>query len=311
MSEVKDTSENKEYTYPEISVIIPFHGRQHDLLNCLNGLKNQKAKILFEVIIVESDNDYNLKDISDLFSNVTLISSRTLLFPGKARNIGASKAKADILAFIDSDCVPVSNWIIQAHSKIKSGLEIVIGPIINLNSFQPISTVDNHLQFVDFQKHRPSTNINHFPGCNFVITKKLFNEVGGFPENLKVGEDVLFSQAAIKNCNSKVFFDNKLIVKHKGRNRIQQFLEHNKAFGYYRGYLSLKISVQSDNFRINYIYSIIFGIKRLIYICVRTLQWNPAGLITIVLYFPLLILGLFAWTKGFYNGNIQAVKNKL
>jgi glycosyltransferase involved in cell wall biosynthesis len=309
MSEAKDNSGKKVITYPEISVIIPFHGLLDDLSNCLSGLKNQKTKLCFEIFIVESGTEYNFRDISNLFPSVNWISSETLLFPGEARNLGASKATSDILAFIDSDCVPVSNWITEAHSKIKSGLEIVIGPILNLNSFQPISTADNHLQFVDFQKHRPSTNINHFPGCNFVITKKLFNEADGFLENLKVGEDVLFSQAAIKKCNNKIYFNKKLIVKHQGRNNIRQFIEHNRAFGYYRGYLSLKINVQSNKIRSNYLYSIIFGFKRLMYICLRTLQWNPVGLFTIFLYFPLIIIGLYAWTKGFYNGNNQSIKN--
>jgi len=298
----------KKIEDPALSVIIPFHGLKDELLMCLNGLNDQKAEFPFEIIIVESGNDFNLQDSVKVFSNVSLISSKKLLFPGKARNIGAEQASANLLAFIDSDCVPEKNWVSQAHHKLQSGLKIVIGPILNINSLLPISTIDNHLQFVDFQKYRPSKNISHFPGCNFAITKLLFNKLRGFPEDVKAGEDVLFSQAAIEKCSSKIYFDKKLVVQHKGRNKWKEFLKHNKTFGYYRGYLSLKISGRSFISKGNYFHSVFFGFKRLIYICVRTLQWNPVGMITLIVYFPLLIVGLSAWTNGFYNGNIQALK---
>lgn len=300
----------KKVHEPELSVIIPFHGLKSELLACLNGVSNQTAKFQYEVIIVENGNDFTLVESVKTFSNVSLISSKKLLFPGKARNMGVEKASAHFLTFIDSDCIPDENWVNQAYNGLRSGLEIVIGPIMNINLLLPVSTIDNHLQFVDFQKYRKSKNISHFPGCNFAITKSLFNKVNGYPEDLKAGEDVLFSQEAIKNCNNKIFFDKKLAVRHKGRNKWKDFLEHNNNFGYYRGYLGLKVSSNSYLSKNNYLYSVVFGFKRFVYIIVRTLQWNPIGIITLILYSPLFIIGLFAWTNGFHKGSMQAFREE-
>jgi glycosyltransferase involved in cell wall biosynthesis len=288
---------------PEISVIVPFYGKKHDLLNCINGLQDQDFKKPFETIIVESGNYPEIKKFISTMPNVTSISSDSIMYPGKARNIGAKNSAADFLAFTDADCVPYSNWLSKIYSSLNSGNDIVIGPVINLYPFHPIASVDNLLQFPDFQRHRPSKNIMHFPACNLGITKKLFIKTGGFPDNYLTGEDVIFSEIAIKICKGKIEFNHHAIVQHSGRKSILGFIKHNEILGFYRGYLKLKIPSGNKKFLNTSFYSIFFGFKRFIYILIRTLQWNPAGILRIVFYFPLLILGLSAWTKGFWKGN--------
>jgi hypothetical protein len=80
-------------------------------------------------------------------------------------------------------------------------------------------------------------------------------------------------------------------------------MKHNESLGFHRGYLKLKISPGHKKFLSNFFYSFFFGCKRLIYISIRTLQWNPVGTLRIIFYFPFLILGLSAWVKGFRKGN--------
>ena len=142
-----------------ISVIIPFYGDKKDLKNCLQGIQQQNFNKPFEVIVVESGNDLDVKQLVNSIPNTVLISSSSLMFPGKARNLGIAESKTEFLALIDADCVPLPNWLSEIYSSLKNGYEIVIGPIINLFPFHPIASVDNLLQCVDFQKHRPPKNI--------------------------------------------------------------------------------------------------------------------------------------------------------
>jgi glycosyltransferase involved in cell wall biosynthesis len=303
MDEMKNSVEDKKHLAPQVSVIIPFHGSKDDLLICLNGLKKQKTNINFEVIVVENGNLHSLK--SDLHSlhNVKLKSSKEVMYPGKARNIGAASSSSNILAFTDADCVPSPNWISEIFKSIMKGNKIVIGPVTNLYPLHPIASVDNLLQFPDFQKYRTSNKIAHFPGCNFGMTRVLFNKTEGFPEDVVTGEDVKFSESAIRICEDKISFNTKLIVQHGGRKNIKSFMNHNDSLGFHRGYLNLKISSSRNKYRYTFLYAFLFGIKRLIYISIRTLQWNPLGLFRIVFYFPLVILGLSAWVIGFWRGN--------
>jgi glycosyltransferase involved in cell wall biosynthesis len=299
---------NKQQPHsPEMSVIIPFYGKITELLNCLNGLQNQKFNFPFEVIVVESGINHKVKQLINTISNVILISSYSVMFPGKARNLGVLSSKSNLLAFIDADCVPSSKWLYKIYSLLKNGNEIVIGPIINLYPIHPIASVDNLLQFPDFQKRRPSNDISHFPGCNLGINKELFMKTGGFPEQFETGEDVIFSETAIRISNGKIIFNPQVIIYHSGRKNFSEFMRHNKSLGFHRGYLNLKISAKQNKSRDSFLYSFLFGIRRLVYISIRTLQWNPLGIIRLIFYFPVLILGLGAWVNGFRKGNQKLI----
>jgi len=298
-----ENTEQMSVSSPEISVIIPFYGDKNYLKKCLTGLKSQVNNIPFEVIIVASGNDAEVKQLADSLENSTLITSASQLYPGKARNIGIRNSKGKFLAFIDSDCVPESNWISQIYLSLKGENKIVIGPVINLYPFHPVASVDNLLQFSDFQKYRPSENISHFPACNLGMTRELCIKAGEFPEDIITGEDVKFSESAINNCEGKILYNKRLIVKHSGRKNFKGLIEHNKTLGYYRGFLNLKISSGKNESRRTLMYSLIFGIKRLIYLSVRTAQWNPVGLLRIIFFLPIFITGLAAWTAGFFRGN--------
>lgn len=288
---------------PLISVIIPFYGDKKELRNCLKGVQKQNFNDPFEIIVVESGNDPDVKQLVSSIPCTVLISSSSLMFPGKARNLGVAESKANILAFIDADCVPLSNWLSEIYASLKSDNKIVIGPIINLYPFHPVASVDNLLQFPDFQKYRPSINIAHFPACNFGITKELFFKTEGFREDVVTGEDVTFSESAINKSEGKIFINHQLVVQHSGRKNFRSFIKHNESLGFHRGYLNLKISSGRNKYRGTFLFAFLFGIRRLIYISIRTLQWNPVSMFRIIFYFPFLMLGLSAWVNGFWKGN--------
>ena len=285
-----------------ISVIIPFHGEKNDLLNCITALQNQNFKHPFEIIVVESTNDPQIKKLFNPYLNVNLISSGTLLFPGKARNIGSANTNSDLLVFLDADCIPAQTWLSEVYASLKNDCEIVIGPVTNLYPFHPVASIDNLLQFADFQKKRKSKNITHFPGCNLGITKGLFIKSGGFLEEISIGEDTKFSETIIKKNNAKISFNQKMIVRHSGRKEFIRFLKHQETFGFYRGYLKNGSLSSYNQFRNGFLFSVFWGLRRLFIIIIQTLKWNPNGIFRIIFYFPFLCLGLAAWVFGFWKG---------
>jgi glycosyltransferase involved in cell wall biosynthesis len=293
----------QEIHLPGISVIIPFSGNSDDLAFCLQGLKHQKFKYEFEIIVVKSGDDLPLNDLADLPTNTRIITSSTLMYPGKARNSGVRNSKAELLAFIDADCVPDAGWLSAVYSSLKKGNDIAVGPVINLHPFHPIASVDNLFLFADFQKQRPSKNFEHFAGCNFGITRNLYQEVGGFREDMIIAEDTKFSESAIQK--GKIAFDKKMIVRHSGRKELKKFRKHHESFGFYKGYLNLRESTGDNKLRKHFFYPFLLGARRMIYISIRTLQWNPAGLLRIIFYFPFLFLGLSSWIKGFRKGQSE------
>ena len=142
------------------------------------------------------------------------------------------------------------------------------------------------------------------------ITKGLFNRTDGFREDVVTGEDVLFSESAISNCNGKILFNSQLEVRHGGRRNLNHFIKHNESLGFHRGYLNLKISSGRNRYRGTFLFAFLFGFRRLAYISLRTMQWNPVSMLRIIFFFPLVVIGLSGWVKGFWKGNQKFLKGQ-
>ena len=88
-----------------ISIIIPTYNELKVLLDCLKSLEKQDYSD-FEVILVDDGSIDNTQELASDFKS----KKYRLIFlkqnhkgPGAARNLGASKAKGDILVFVDAD----------------------------------------------------------------------------------------------------------------------------------------------------------------------------------------------------------------
>ena len=100
----------------KISVIIPTYNREKHLINCLSFLLNQTKKP-FEIIIIDNSNNSYAKKVVFTFEekfnqqNISIYCFRNSINSGAiARNLGASKAKGDLIAFLDDDVLLDTNY---------------------------------------------------------------------------------------------------------------------------------------------------------------------------------------------------------
>ena len=100
----------------KISVVIPTYNREEHLNNCLVSLLSQTKKPFEILVINNSDNSNAEKIINNLENqfkkqNVFLYCFKNLINSGAvARNLGASKAKGDLVAFLDDDVLLDTNY---------------------------------------------------------------------------------------------------------------------------------------------------------------------------------------------------------
>lgn len=83
-----------------ISVIIPVYNEEKYLGFCLESLKKQTYKNL-EIIVVDDGSTDKSRDTANKYGVRLFEQSHS--GPGNARNLGASKANGEILAFLDAD----------------------------------------------------------------------------------------------------------------------------------------------------------------------------------------------------------------
>jgi glycosyltransferase involved in cell wall biosynthesis len=285
-----------------LSVIIPCYGSSVVLEKCLQMLGSQVTQVKYEIILVDSSPDNQVEMILKNFPNVRFVYSQQRLMPGAARNLGVRNAYGERLAFLDSDCIPSPHWMEQAMTDIPPGCPMMGGPVLDDEDARPIEWVDNRLQFADFQAGRPSGAILHMPSCNMVLSLAAFKALGGFREDIITGEDVLFT-LRLKELNmGEIWFNPNLVIYHYGRRKWNGFIEHQKSLGYYRGWLDLMVNRTIRKMGIHPVLKWLLVIRRLAYIYLRIFQFDKRSIFRSILYFPLIVCGLIAWTIGFNLG---------
>jgi hypothetical protein len=181
------------------------------------------------------------------------------------------------------------------------------GPVLDALPGEPIAITDNLLQFAEAPPGRPPGRINHVPGCNLAIKKSLFFRVGGFPD--EPAEDVKFSVMLNRIQPEGYYFAPGMQIAHTGRTTWVDFLEHQRNFGYLRGYYRLLVSERQVKLGKHLAAVPFVVLKRLFYITRVVIKWNLKSIFRDILLLPLILVGLTAWAVGYRQGCLDNMKD--
>lgn len=100
---------------PSVAVLIPVYNRASLLANVLAGLSVQSFQQPFEVVVVDDGSDEDIASVVDRFGDAMSIrlirQERNGFGTPRARNLGISAVDADVVAFLDADCIPGEEWL--------------------------------------------------------------------------------------------------------------------------------------------------------------------------------------------------------
>ena len=118
-----------------VSLIIPCSCNLSGISLLLNSL-SQADSWPKEIIIIDSGENLDLNEVKILFKNNTLdrefasiikvISKKSKLFPGAARNIGCKEAKEEYISFLDVNTIPNSNWLSMSFTNVISSKDKIV-----------------------------------------------------------------------------------------------------------------------------------------------------------------------------------------
>jgi glycosyltransferase involved in cell wall biosynthesis len=292
-------------TTPAVSVIIPCRDHAEELDRCLQSLGEQGSANLIEIIVVDSSGNDRAATVAARQSAVQLYRSEGRLLPGQARNLGASKAQGRFLAFIDADCIAEPNWIATLQAALEAGHRAVGGAVLQGDPWNPVSVVDNLMQFVDLHPMRPSGPSDLLPSCNLAIAREDFDAVGGFPElELPAGEDVLFCTKVRSRWTDGLYFEPAMQVQHFGRSGLREFWLHQVTFGYCRGAYALELQPGHRRLGRKWMFAPAVAAKRLSYLLSRA-AGHPPSFVRMIVLSPLLVVGIAGWCVGFRRGCME------
>ncbi|MDI3338674.1 glycosyltransferase [Defluviimonas aestuarii] len=170
-----------------IAVIIPHFNDTARLRRCLGALvQNDLSDI--DILVVDNGSTESLDPVKDEFPTVRFV-SEPRKGAASARNRGVNETKADILAFLDADCIPAPGWL--AAVKATSGRSDIIGGAIDVfDETPPPRTGAQAFETVFAFNYRYYIEKKRFSvTANLVAERRVFEAVGPFIDGVSEDEE--------------------------------------------------------------------------------------------------------------------------
>src|SRR5215468_6248554 len=206
-----------------ISVVIPHLNQAENLKKCLASLAGQALDPdLFEIVVVDNGSVTAPEEVVAQYPRARLLRESSP-GPGPARNLGVRAASADMIAFIDADCIAHPQWlsaVIQTLNAQPSGT-ILGGDVMiwreegqGMTALEAYESVFAYLQKRYIEQHG-------FSGTgNLAMRRTDFDKVGPFA-GIQFAEDIQWGQRA-RAAGCTFLYVPDMIIFHPARKSMRE-----------------------------------------------------------------------------------------
>ncbi|HAS68890.1 MAG: Glycosyltransferase-like protein, family 2 [Candidatus Collierbacteria bacterium GW2011_GWA2_42_17] len=229
----------------DLSIIIVSFNTKEILTNCVESIVKYTKGIDYEIIVVDNDSQdgspERIKELEKKYSQVSLIDAKANLGFGKANNLGAKKAKGEYLLFLNSDTLVFDNAIKESLENMKKipGAGVYSCKLLNSNKTVQASGgyfpnfgnvfawqffIDDlplvgglipsfHPQLSSYDRHK---KMDWVTGAFMIIPKDVFDQVGGFDENIFMYTEEMELCYRLKKLGHQTVYQNSPSIIHLG-----------------------------------------------------------------------------------------------
>ena len=176
---------------PDVTAVIPVRDRPEQLDRCLAALGSGHRVLVVDD--ASTDPDAVARVVAR--HGATLLRHIENTGPGPARNTALAQVRSDLVAFVDSDCVPPSGWLESLAAHFADPLVAAVAPRIAAgpdgSSAGRYAAARSCLDLgAEPARVRPGSRIGYVPTAALVVRVSALAEIGGFDPALRYGEDV-------------------------------------------------------------------------------------------------------------------------
>ncbi len=216
---------------PTVSVIVAVFNAEKTIEDCLQSLlKLNYPREKLELILVDNGSTDKTRTLMERHNGAFHIVKEEKRGPAAARNRGLRKAKGEVIAFTDSDCVVDDNWLLHIVSPLQDlqvgavgGRILSKGPDAIQRFYEQVSDHERAIR-----KFKPPYVIT----MNWASRMSVLSEAGLFDENLRRGEDVDLSFRMQQSGYSFVFQPD-AIIYHQNEPTLGSLFRKGYLHGYY------------------------------------------------------------------------------
>ncbi len=220
---------------PSVSVIVPVRNRPAEIEACLDALQLLRyPRERLEIIVVDDASEDVTPEVISRFP-VRRIALNEHKQASHCRNLGARKSRGDVLAFVDSDCQVHPDWLSELLPSFRDPALAAVGGLVDskfaesaLDRYEKVKS-SLHMGF-RLRRSTRSEPFFYLPSCNLLVRRKAFLNLGGFREDLHVGEDVDLSWR-LCDAGFQIEYRPCGVVYHRHRSQLRTFCARRFDYG--------------------------------------------------------------------------------
>ena len=201
---------------PFVSVIVPVWNDRHRLVVLLEALMAQSyTESSYEVIVVDNGSTDGSDTAAAAYA-VTVLTESAVRGSYAARNRGIEAAKGSIIAFTDSDCIPIPDWVGNGVDALDKQHADLVGGRVRF-FFSPRKTgaeLFDSISNMQVEENVRSRSVAIT--ANLFVRAAVFQQVGLFPANVQSGGDLTWTKLASSSGHRLVYAPD-AVVAHPAR----------------------------------------------------------------------------------------------
>jgi len=218
-------------TPADVTVVIPVRDRHAELRRCLAGLRGGVSPV-----IVVDDCSADPAAIAGIAAEygARVVRRPVNGGPGAARNTGLAVARTDLVAFLDSDCVPAPGWLDRLLPHFADPAVGAVAPRIvpHEPGMSWLARYEGASSTLDMGARpsivRPGARVSYVPGAALVVRGEAAGP--GFAEGMFVGEDVDFVWR-MAAAGWRVRYEPAAAMGHQHRVRLRSWFARRADYG--------------------------------------------------------------------------------
>jgi mycofactocin system glycosyltransferase len=219
-------------SHRDVTVIIPVRDNAFGLNRLVRALRGMR------IVVVDDGSVVPLKaeDFDGTYCNVTVLRHDRSKGPSAARNTGLAACETDFVAFLDSDVVPHRGWLEALLGHFCDPTVALVAPrIVGLQEPENLVARYEAVRSSLDLGHReapvvPYGTVSYVPSAAIICRRTAINDVGGFDETLKSGEDVDLCWRFIE-AGARLRYEPIALVGHDHRTQLREWFVRKAFYG--------------------------------------------------------------------------------
>lgn len=231
LQQVHDHTPERPGALPRISVIVCTYNGTSTLRACLESLGRLRYPD-YETLLIDDGSTLDIEGIAREFAYVRYVRQEHAGL-SVARNLGASLATGEIVAYTDDDCIADEDWLAYLATGFDDPQWVAAGgpniPPPPRNRTEAVVAAapgaPAHVLLTDIEAE-------HLPGCNLAIRKSALEAIGGFRAQYRAAGDDVDVCWRLREAGGRMRFVPGAMVWHHRRYTIRAYLRQQKGYGH-------------------------------------------------------------------------------